>query len=111
MATREWIPPEDVRRNYTALLQALSNPAQHDHQASLRALHELVRTPEFILTMSYLFAHGGQQMHLSVRQLAGLLVKNEAFVHMAQLPQEHQQQVKQCMLCAMLAREDPIRVS
>ena len=84
-------------------LKTSLNPSE-----SLEALSRLVEQPEWILTISHIFAHA-HTAPLPLRQLAGLLVKNEAFAHLAAMNHDCQVQVKAHMLVALAAPQPALR--
>ena len=55
-ASNIWAPSGEAIAQQLELLQALSNPSQHNHLQSLAALETLVTHPEWILTVSHIFA-------------------------------------------------------
>ena len=75
-------PSEERLGRALALLVALRDPMNGEHSAAVNTLHETVKASnnnrEFGLLMLHIFVHGARYgLAGDVRQLAGILVKNE----------------------------------
>jgi len=93
-----WVPKQENLSQAMHMLQALRDPTRSDHTLALRSLDEYVVNPDFVLIMLHVFAHGAQYESVGLtpdlRQLAGLIIKNYVFPHLARLPNNVQARLK-----------------
>eukprot|EP01032_Pedospumella_encystans_P008669 gene8669-10262_t len=89
-AVEDYIPQQEELVNSFHLLQALRDPTRSDHGRALASLDEHVANPSFVLVMMHVFSAGAQYqaqgLTTDLRQLAGLIIKNYVFKHLAILP-------------------------
>jgi hypothetical protein len=68
------------------LLKALQDPTRSDHALAMQTLLQSVNADSaFISTILLIFSRGGDNTDISIRQLAGLIVKNYVFPNLAKL--------------------------
>ena len=85
--------------------QALRDPTRHDHTAALRSLDSEVVNPSFLLHILYIFSRGeadnGQVVSADLRQLGGLILKNNALNRFSELSSDIQSVMKSESLYAI----------
>ncbi|CAM9663741.1 unnamed protein product, partial [Choristocarpus tenellus] len=85
------------------LLEVLSNPHQAEQQAQAQQqrLKAFEQNPEFSLYLSHMMSHpSAQQISNALRQLAGLVLKNQIKPSFRDLPPKAQSIVRECTLLA-----------
>ncbi len=116
-------PSENVIVSCYTLLQALSDPVRNDHRSALESLEFFIssvgsvsdniilnQTHNFIAVILYIFVNGSSlQIDLSIRQLAGLIIKNYIINIITKLPVEIVHQIKGQVLNALGDNETDIR--
>lgn len=97
-AVEDYVPQHEELANSFHLLQALRDPTRSDHGRALASLDEHVSNPSFVLVMMHVFSAGAQYqaqgLTTDLRQLAGLIIKNYVFKHLAILPINVQSMLK-----------------
>ncbi|KAJ1409763.1 armadillo-type protein, partial [Ochromonadaceae sp. CCMP2298] len=101
------VPPEDLAQS-VALLTALRDPARPDHTLAMSSLDEHVSNPSFVLVMLHVFANQ-HAAPCDLRQLAGLIIKNYVFPHLARLPGQVQAALKGRVVQVLQDAEPAIR--
>ena len=113
----QYIPSEGELASGLALLEALSDPSRHDHQAALHSLETVVTEgrKDFLLLMLHVFVLGdkyGERISPSTRQLAGVLVKNRCLsVFSMQMggSEDMIHSIQSLMLQVLIDHMEPIR--
>jgi len=97
-AVEDYVPQQEELVNSFHLLQALRDPTRSDHGRALASLDEHGANPSFVLVMMHVFSAGAQYqaqgLTTDLRQLAGLIIKNYVFKHLAILPVNVQTMLK-----------------
>lgn len=93
-----WSPSPEQLTECVRMLQALRDPTRPDHASTVASLDIHATNPPFVMAMMHVFVSGAQYqsqgLHADMRQLAGLVIKNYVFPHLAKLSTEVQTFIK-----------------
>jgi len=68
----------------------LRDPTSPNHRLAVQSLPEDIKNPKFVLTILFILSHGSEEKGLAtdIRQLGGLILKNNAIQHFSEFSQE-----------------------
>eukprot|EP00210_Caulerpa_lentillifera_P007562 g7222.t1 len=108
MENTPWFPLAEGLHGICELLAEHQKPSS-DHSKIYRKLEEYSASPEFNNYLVYLFAEGGQEFPLDVRQSAGLLLKNKLKTQFTSLPDSNRQYIQSSVVKALSSNSSVLR--